>query len=93
MEFIYLRPVYLVFIAALLVLGGTSLARSRAVNGMTVWGISALAAAVTAICLWQSGIIVDELNMAGDEVSFYLALSVWGLSVLNVWVYGRMKRG
>ncbi|WP_040227261.1 hypothetical protein [Bhargavaea cecembensis] len=50
-------------------------------------GVAALASMVSAICLWQTGIIADELNLAGDGVSFYLVLIVWGLAAMDVGLF------
>ncbi|MET3575017.1 hypothetical protein ACFFIY_04825 [Bhargavaea ullalensis] len=87
MEFIFLRPVYIVLLAALIVLGVLILSGVRAVNGLTLWSVVALASVTAAICLWQTGIIADELNLAGDEVSFYLAIAVWGLALFDIGLF------
>lgn len=88
-EFIYLRPVFITFLVVLLVLFIIILfQRSRGwVNLLTVTSIAAISTFVSAMILYIIGIIVDEHNLSGDPVSFFLFIAVAGLSIVNVLVF------
>lgn len=86
--FIFLRPVYITFIVALvLVLLIVVLQRKNLLNLFSIFSISAICSCVSAVTLYSSGYIVDEYNLGGDEVSFYMFLAIVGLSMLNVIIY------
>ncbi|WP_203364286.1 hypothetical protein [Bacillus sp. REN10] len=88
--FAYLRPVFFSFIVILSLLLLTVIFHKyteKAVNGLFVISICAISVFSSALLLYLEGIIVDELNLGGDEVTFYLFISVVSLSVANVVIY------
>ncbi|GAA0336118.1 hypothetical protein GCM10008967_28160 [Bacillus carboniphilus] len=84
-EFIYLRPIFYVFVFILSVLLFSQ--RSKYVNGFSILSICLISSVISGIGNWQIGIIADELNLAGDKISFNLFFVIMGLSFLNLAVY------
>ncbi len=84
-QFDYLRPIFIVFVSILILF--IFFQKSKFINGFSVISISIICSLISAISLWQIGIMADELNLAGDPVSFILFFSVIGLSALNILVY------
>jgi len=87
-EFIFLRPVFLTFILALLlVMVIVVFQRKKLFNLFSVSFISILCSCVSALAIYASGYIVDEYNLGGDEISFFMFLATVALSILNVLIY------
>jgi uncharacterized Tic20 family protein len=62
-------------------------AKNKLINGFTITSISVISILVSAQLLFFHGIIVDEINLAGDPVSFTMFLVIVGLSILNFIIY------
>ena len=87
-EFIYLRPVFIGFIIILLVLlFGVIFLNKNIVNLFSVVSITFICTSVSAITLYSSGYIVDEYNLAGDPISFYMFFIILVLSIVNLLVF------
>ena len=84
MEFVF-RPAFITMILVLLLLLILVLfkVKLKQLNGFTVMSISLICLIVAAINIWQEGIVVDELNLVGDSVSFVMFLVIVVLSFLN----------
>ncbi|MFS0613326.1 hypothetical protein [Lederbergia ruris] len=65
--------------------------RNKMINGFAVLSVSAILVFVSGQLLFYSGIIVDELGLGGDAVSFILFLAIAGLSFVNILVYFLFK--
>jgi len=90
MTFDYLRPVFITFIIVLLIfllIVILQKGKCKLINGFSVISVSIICLLVSAINLWQIGIIADELGLGGDAVSSYMFLVIVGLSILNPIVY------
>ncbi|WP_374055755.1 hypothetical protein [Rossellomorea sp. FM04394] len=66
--------------------------RKSMVNGFTITLVSFISIIVSGINFIIIGYIADELNMAGDIVSFNMFLVVLGLSILNLLIYFKKKK-
>ncbi|KQL35982.1 hypothetical protein [Psychrobacillus sp. FJAT-21963] len=87
-EFIYLRPVFIGFIIILLVLlFGVIFLNKNIVNLFSVVSITFICTSVSAITLYSSGYIVDEYNLAGDPISFYMFFVILVLAFLNLIIF------
>ncbi|ALC85479.1 hypothetical protein AM499_06375 [Bacillus sp. FJAT-22090] len=87
-EFIYLRPVFIGFIIILLVLlFGVIFLNKNIVNLFSVVSITFICISVSAITLYSSGYIVDEYNLAGDPISFYMFFVILVLAFLNLIIF------
>ncbi|WP_232700165.1 hypothetical protein [Brevibacillus daliensis] len=94
MSFDYLRPVFIIFIVVLLIFLLVVILQNgelKLINGFSVICVSIICSLVSAINLWQIGIIADELGLGGDPVSFYMFLAIAGLSILNPIIYTLRK--
>ncbi|MGG3574566.1 hypothetical protein ABES25_05445 [Bacillus gobiensis] len=94
MEFDYLRPVFITFIAILSTLSLLLIffrGKYKSINGFSVSSISMICLSISTINICQIGIIADELNLAGDPVSFFMFLAIVVLSILNPILFS-MKR-
>jgi hypothetical protein len=88
--FTLLRPIFITFLLVSLILFLIvilPIAKNKLINGFTVTCISIISILVSAQLLFYHGIIVDEINLAGDTVSFTLFLVIVGFSVLNSFIY------
>lgn len=88
--FTLLRPILITFLLVSLMLFLIVLfprAKNKLINGFTVISISVITILVSAQLLFFHGIIVDEINLAGDPVSFNMFLVIVGLSILNFIIY------
>lgn len=65
--------------------------RNNIVNGFTVSIISIISIIVSGINLIIMGYIADELNLAGDAISSYMFLVIFGLSIFNLLIYFKSK--
>ncbi|MFB5089281.1 hypothetical protein PGC35_19155 [Psychrobacillus sp. PGGUH221] len=87
-EFIYLRPVFIGFIIILLVLlFGVIFLNKNIVNLFSVVSITFICTSVSAITFYSSGYIVDEYNLAGDPISFYMFFVILVLAFLNLIIF------
>jgi len=57
------------------------------INGFTVLSMSAISILVSGQLLYYSGIIVDEIGLGGDPVSFFLFLAITGIGIINLIIY------
>lgn len=88
--FILLRPIFYSLLAAsvvLLVFIVWPKLRKRLLNIFAVVSISLLTFWVSVMTFYYHAIIVDEIGLGGDSVSFYLFLLIAALSVLNPFIY------
>jgi hypothetical protein len=89
-EFTLLRPIFITFLLVALILFLIVIlprTKNKLINGFTVTSISIISILVSAQLLFYHGIIVDEINLAGDPVSFTMFLVIVGFSVLNSIIY------
>ncbi|MGM0751842.1 MAG: hypothetical protein ACQET6_07890 [Bacillota bacterium] len=89
------RLVFSTFIISSLVISIVLLVqrnRNSMVNGFTITLVSFISIIVSGINFIIIGYIADELNMAGDIVSFNMFLVVLGLSILNLLIYFKKKK-
>lgn len=89
------RLVFSTFIISSLVISIVLLVqrnRNSMVNGFTITLVSFISIIVSGINFIIIGYIADELNMAGDIVSFNMFLVVLGLSILNLFIYFKKKK-
>ncbi|MDQ0888868.1 putative effector of murein hydrolase [Paenibacillus sp. V4I9] len=87
-EFIFLRPVFVTFILALLVVMVIVVfQKKKLLNLFSVLFISSICCSVSALTIYASGYIVDEYNLGGDEISFFMFLAIVALSILNILIY------
>jgi hypothetical protein len=85
---IFLRPVFTAHILFLLALFLIIIfQKKRIVNLFTVISISLISSCISALNAIAIGYIADEYGLVGDPVSFYLFLTVVGLSFINIIVY------
>lgn len=74
-EFEYLRPIFILLLDISIFLLSVLLITKRkfkTINGLFVVSMSFICVSVSAIAMWQIGIIVDELNLGGNAVSTLL---------------------
>ncbi|RRN67112.1 hypothetical protein EI200_23800 [Peribacillus simplex] len=85
----FLRLVFITLIISLIIISIILLAKKRSnlVNGFTVSITSIMSIIVSGINLIIMGYIADELNLAGDVISFYMFLIILGLSIVNLFIY------
>ncbi|KZE69250.1 hypothetical protein AWM68_03000 [Fictibacillus phosphorivorans] len=88
-EFIYLRPIFIAFIIILfIVLAAISIQRkNKFLNHFSFYSITLICLIIPTITLTASGYIVDDYNLGGDEISFYMWMAIVGLSVFNTFVF------
>ncbi|OAS89534.1 MULTISPECIES: hypothetical protein [Metabacillus] len=88
--FTLLRPIFITFLLVSLILFLIVIlpkTKNKLINGFTVTIISIISILVSAQLLFYHGIIVDEINLAGDPVSFNMFLVIVGLGILNSIIY------
>ncbi|WP_270340979.1 hypothetical protein [Bacillus mobilis] len=91
-EFVYLRPVFKSILAAsILAMLIVSTQKKELINEFSLWFISILCIAVSAITLFMIGFIVDEYNLAGDPQSFIMFIAIGCISGLNFIIYYRRQ--
>lgn len=86
----WIRMILIIFILSLVVISIILIVqgnRNNIVNGFTISMISIISVAVSAICLIITGYIADELNLAGDALSFNLFLAIAGLNIINIFIF------
>ena len=89
-EFTLLRPIFFtiliaIFLLFLIVL--FSKPQHKLVNGFSITGLSFFSILIAAQLLYYEGIIVDEINLGGDEVSTYMFIAIVALGFLNPIIY------
>lgn len=94
-EFTLLRPIFMtILLVDLLLFLGLLIpnVRNNMINTITVVSLSSISTLVSAQLLFYSAIIVDEIGLGGDPVSFTLFLTIFGLGIINYFVYQITKR-
>ncbi|HZH59021.1 MAG TPA: hypothetical protein VEY70_05530, partial [Metabacillus sp.] len=66
--------------------------RNKMINKITVLSVSSITILVSVQLLFYSGIIVDEIGLGGDPVSFTLFLTIFGFGIINCFVYRIMRK-
>ncbi|MFE6169741.1 acyl-CoA dehydrogenase [Viridibacillus arvi] len=61
--------------------------RKRYINTFTVVSISIVTVLLSTQLLFMDGIIVDELNLDGDKITFYVFIATVGISFVNIISY------
>ncbi|MEF7438294.1 hypothetical protein V4V36_13490 [Paenibacillus lautus] len=61
--------------------------KNKMINGFTVLSLSVISIFVSGQLLYNSGIIVDEIGLSGDPVSFYIFLAITGIWIINLIIY------
>ncbi|GEN54897.1 hypothetical protein [Halobacillus faecis] len=91
--FVMLRPVFLVLVLVSIFLTTFLIfQKEEKVNGWTLLFITSMSLIIGSVCLYSSGYIVDEFNMSGDSLSFYLYIALFPVSLLNILLYGFKPR-
>lgn len=93
--FDYLRPIYYV-ITLLLIFNLLYLTflNKKVKKSIYVFFNSIVLTAIGLILLFQQGIIVDELNISGDSVIFYLSISFIIITIISgLFAFKKNKEG
>ncbi|MCP3738133.1 hypothetical protein [Rossellomorea sp. BNER] len=88
--FTLLRPIFITFLIVSLILFLIVIlprTKNKRINGFTVTSLSIISILISAQVLFYDGVIVDELNLGGDAVSFYMFLAIVVFSILNPIIY------
>ncbi|OOC62646.1 hypothetical protein [Paenibacillus ihbetae] len=88
--FTLLRPIFISILVVSLLLFFIMIfpkLKNKMVNGFTVLSLSAMSIFVSGQLLYNSGIIVDEIGLSGDPVSFYIFLAITGIGIINLIIY------
>lgn len=88
--FTLLRPIYIsILVVSLLLLFILLIPKlkNEMINGFTVLSLSAISIFVSSQLLYKSGIIIDEVGLSGDPVSFYIFLAITGIGIINLIIY------
>lgn len=86
--FALLRPVFITFLAILILLFLILIStKKNIINGLTVIILSFISILVSGQLLYDIGIIADETNLGGDSVSFYMFFAILALSFINPLIY------
>lgn len=92
--FTLLRPIFItmllisLFLFAVMVIPRLN---NKLINGFTVLSLTAILILVSGQLLFYSGIIVDEIGLGGDHVSFFMFLAIAGLGSINLITYFTIK--
>lgn len=92
--FTLLRPIFITFIIASLLLFLFILfpkTRKKWMNGFTVVSLSLVFSIVSAQTLFYNAIIVDEIGLGGDYVSTLMCLFIVILSLMNPIIYFNLQ--
>jgi hypothetical protein len=84
--FTLLRPIFitlLILSILLFMMINFRVLRKKFLNGFSVVSLSFIFGIVTVQVTYYDAIIVDEIGLSGDPMSFFLALIILALSVLN----------
>lgn len=88
--FILLRPIFSTILVISLILFIMLLIprfNSKIINGFTVLSLSAFSILVSGQLLFYNGIIVDEIGLGGDPISFFIFLAIVGMGIINLIIY------
>lgn len=88
--FTLLRPTFITILAVSLLLFFIIIIpklKNKMINRFTVLSLSAISILVSAQLLFYEGIIVDEIGLGGDPVSFYLFLAITCMGIINLSLY------
>lgn len=89
-EFTLLRPIFITILAMMIVSFLTVVVpkfRSMYGNVFPILYLSVASLIASAQLLFFNGVLVDELVLSGDSVSFFLFIGIGALVVLNPCVY------
>lgn len=93
-SFTLLRPVFIIFIIIsiiLFILISIPKINQKYLNAFSVISLSLVSSTVSIQLVFYHAIIVDEINLGGDELSITMCLMIIALSVLNPFMYFRKK--
>lgn len=93
--FTLLRPVFyslLLFLIILFAIIMLSKAKGKFINGFSVCIVSVICILIASQMLFYDAIIVDELNLAGDEIATYSFIAILALGLLNPLLYYRKQK-
>ncbi|WP_338448686.1 hypothetical protein R4Z09_21055 [Niallia oryzisoli] len=65
--------------------------QNNMINGFTVLTHTVVSILVSGQLLYFDGIVVDEIGLGGDPVSFILFLAIAGIGIINLIVYFSVK--
>ncbi|MCM3257309.1 hypothetical protein JNUCC32_12480 [Paenibacillus sp. JNUCC32] len=88
--FTLLRPIFISILVVSLLLFFILIIpklKNKMINGFTVLSLSVISIFVSGQLLYNSGIIVDEIGLSGDPVSFYIFLAITGIWIINLIIY------
>ena len=88
--FTLLRPIFITILVVSLLLFFVIIIpkfKNKVINGFTVLVLSVISILVSGQLLFYHGIIVDEIGLGGDPVSFYIFLAIVGIGILNLIIY------
>lgn len=88
--FTLLRPIFITLLTVSLLLFATLILpkiRLKLINGFAIISISIILVLVSGQVLFYHAIIVDEINLGGDPVSFGMFLAILCLSFINPIIY------
>lgn len=89
-QFSLLRPIFISLLIFSVILSISIILSKRFtkfLNVFSVISISVMAIIISSQLLFYSAIIVDEINLDGDSISFGLYIGILSLSVLNPLLY------
>lgn len=85
-SFTLMRPIFftLLLLSILVFIMIISLKlREKLLNSFSIASLSFIIGVITVQVTYYDAIIVDEIGLGGDPMTFFLALAILGLSVLN----------
>ncbi len=88
--FTLLRPIFITILVISLLLFFIIIIpklKNEMINGFTVLSLSAISILVSGQLLYYSGIVVDEIGLGGDPVSFFIFLAITGIGIINLIIY------
>ncbi|MEN1970700.1 hypothetical protein WMZ97_22010 [Lentibacillus sp. N15] len=93
--FDYLRPIYYVITLLLIFnLFFLTFLNKKVKKNIYVFFNSIVLTTIGLILLFQQGVIVDELNVSGDSVVFYLSISFIIITILSgLFAFKKSKEG
>ncbi|WP_019241155.1 MULTISPECIES: hypothetical protein [Bacillus] len=94
MVFDYVRPIFIFLLIFSIFTFCMIWIRKNKMAGLDryyIFCLSFLCIAVSGMLSWQTGMIVDDLNMNGDGVSFILFLCIFAINIVNV-VFSLVKK-
>lgn len=94
-EFSLLRPIFITLLIvsfSLFLFMLITKSKDKLVNGFSVIILSMLCILVSGQLMFYDGIIVDEIGLSGDTVSFYLFLAILIFGITNPIIYFYKKQ-